>query len=81
MDGFFDLPPQLQQEILDGPALAPPNGTVPNLQDPPNHTTMAIIVAVICLFLGTSVGMLRAFSRIFVSKKLYFEDCTSFHCE
>lgn len=80
MDGFFDLPPQLQQEILNGPALAPPNGTVPNLQNPPNQTTMAIVVAVVCLLLGTSVGMLRAFSRIFVSKKLCLEDCTFFYC-
>lgn len=75
MESFFDLPAQVQEQILNGPALAPPEGTIPNLVDPPNHNGMAIAIAVVCLFFGTSVGLLRAFSRLFVSRKLQLEDC------
>lgn len=79
MDNFFDLPPQAQEQILNGPGLAPPEGTIPNLVDPPNRDGMAIAIAVVCLFLGTMVGVLRAFSRLCVSRKLHLEDCEFVH--
>lgn len=75
MDNLFDLPPEVQEQIFNGPALAPPEGTIPNLADPPNRNGMAIAIAVICLLLGTIVGILRVFSRLCVSRKLHLEDC------
>lgn len=74
---FPNYPPAVQQQILNGPAMMPPNGTIPNLIDPPNHTNEAIAIAVICLLLGVSFGIMRLYSRLIVSRKLHLEDCTS----
>lgn len=79
MDNLFDLPLQAQEQILNGPALAPPEGMIPNLVDPPNQNGMAIAIAVVCLFLGAMVGVLRAFSRLCSSRNLYLEDCEFVH--
>ncbi|KAK5988233.1 hypothetical protein PT974_12373 [Cladobotryum mycophilum] len=44
MDGFLNLSPAQQQALLDGPALKPPPGVVPNFIDPPNRTTTGYII-------------------------------------
>lgn len=72
---FPNLPPAIQQQILDGPALAPPKGVIPNLKNPPNSNVEAIVVLVVCLFLSTVAGLFRAYTRIFIVRKVYLQDC------
>ncbi|KAI1754179.1 cytochrome P450 [Xylaria castorea] len=69
----MDLGPSEQQ--LNGPALAPPDGVVPNFTNPPNEDALGIAVISICLVLATTAGLLRAYSRIIVTAKLRIEDC------
>ncbi|KAI0451921.1 hypothetical protein F5B21DRAFT_485070 [Xylaria acuta] len=68
----MDLGPSEQQ--LNGPALAPPDGVLPNLTNPPNQNALGIAVTAVCLFLGTFAVLLRAYSRVLVSRKLHIED-------
>ncbi|KAI1088163.1 hypothetical protein F5B19DRAFT_26596 [Rostrohypoxylon terebratum] len=76
IQNFPNLPSSVQQQILDGPALAPPSGVKPNFIDPPNRNYEAIAVVVVCLFLSTIAAVGRAYSRTFVTKKVELQDCT-----
>lgn len=78
MENFPNYPPAVQQAILDGPAMVPPNGTIPDFDDPPNSNSLGIGIGVMCLFLGTTTFFLRVYSRIFIVKKLQIEDCASY---
>jgi hypothetical protein len=46
-----------RQALLEGPALGPPDGVFPNYADPPNNTTLAICITIVCLLL-TSLAIL-----------------------
>jgi hypothetical protein len=70
-----NLPPALQQSILDGPALLPPVGVDPNFKNPSIGNTSGIILVVICLFFAITATIGRAYSRLVIQKKLYVEDC------
>ncbi|KAI1453479.1 hypothetical protein F4805DRAFT_443350 [Annulohypoxylon moriforme] len=74
LQNFPNLPIALQQKILNGPALAPPDGVTPNFIDPPNKNYEAIAVLVVCLFLSTAAAIGRAYSRTFVTKKVQLQD-------
>lgn len=75
MDNFPSYPPDVQQQILDGPALTPPDGVLPNFDSPPNKNAEAVAVAVVCMLLVATTGLLRVYSGVFVVKKLHFEEC------
>ncbi|KAI1348252.1 hypothetical protein F5Y01DRAFT_328623 [Xylaria sp. FL0043] len=62
------------EQQLNGPALQPPPGILPNLTNPPNHNALGIAVLSVCLFLATIAALLRAYSRGYVSRKLHIED-------
>jgi hypothetical protein len=70
-----NLPPALQQSILDGPALLPPSGVKPNFTNPSNGNTSGIMLLVICLFFAITATIGRAYSRLVIQRKLYLEDC------
>ncbi|KOS22246.1 hypothetical protein ESCO_001456 [Escovopsis weberi] len=55
---FPHLTPEQQQAVLDGPAMVPPNGTTPNLENPPNqnHTAAAYIGMIWAFFAQLHYG-------------------------
>ncbi|KAI2640767.1 hypothetical protein GGS26DRAFT_176551 [Hypomontagnella submonticulosa] len=59
---------------LNGAATIPPNGVVPDLDNPPHHNGWPIALAVVCILLATAAGLARAYSRLFVIRKLRLED-------
>ncbi|KAJ3554721.1 hypothetical protein NPX13_g10540 [Xylaria arbuscula] len=63
-----------QEEVLNGPALPPPPGVVPNFDNPPNRNQVAIAVNVACSMVTIVVVFLRAYAKIFCMKKLRWED-------
>ncbi|KAI0509535.1 hypothetical protein F5B22DRAFT_648961 [Xylaria bambusicola] len=71
---FPHLTPAQQQAILNGPALIPPDGVEPNLENPSNNNALAIAVSVVGLTLVVISGIGRIYSRVFVVKKLKVED-------
>ncbi|KAK7937368.1 uncharacterized protein PG986_014236, partial [Apiospora aurea] len=65
--------PAEQEKVLAGPALEPPPGIVPNLDDPPNKNGAAIGVCSTCLLIGSFFvfvrvsGMERSWRKICIS--------------
>ncbi|KAI0398142.1 hypothetical protein F5Y17DRAFT_412468 [Xylariaceae sp. FL0594] len=72
------LPPAQQEAILNGPALAPPEGVIPILVNPPNQNVLALVILTILLFLATSVFTLAGYANVFYVKKFYLEDYLAF---
>lgn len=82
MENFPNYPPAVQDAILNGPALTPPDGVVSDFDNPSNHNTEALVLAVVCISLALVAAFLRAYSRLFVSQNVHLEDCASimFQC-
>jgi hypothetical protein len=73
---FPNLPPSVQEEILNSPGMAPPDHVTPNLENPPNDNTQAIVVSVVCLTLVVLSSLIRAYARVVILKVVKLEDCT-----
>jgi hypothetical protein len=73
---FPNLPPSVQEEILNSPGMVPPDNVTPNLENPPNYNAQAIVVSVVCLTLVVVSSLIRAYSRVVILKTVKLEDCT-----
>ncbi|KAI1807881.1 hypothetical protein F4811DRAFT_503530 [Daldinia bambusicola] len=78
LDQFDLLSPEEQEVILDGPALSPPLGVTPNLENPSNNNSAAFAAMTLTLAAGTIAISFRAYSRIFITRKLFLEDFLAF---
>ncbi|KAI0555031.1 hypothetical protein F4679DRAFT_525800 [Xylaria curta] len=78
LDQLHFLPPAQQQAILNGPALVPPAGVVPNLDNPPNGNVLCLIIMTILLVIATLVFTLAVYAKLIHIKKLYVEDFFAF---
>ncbi|KAI0828072.1 hypothetical protein F5Y06DRAFT_302371 [Hypoxylon sp. FL0890] len=72
-ENFYSLPPDQQARILDGPAMQPPAGVVPNFDNPPNSSVAAQAVLGLCLALITISLCGRLCIRFFF-KQLFIGD-------
>ncbi|KAH7304315.1 hypothetical protein B0I35DRAFT_516913 [Stachybotrys elegans] len=70
---WSSLSPAEQEAALNGPAAEPPLGES-QLDYPPNETTMAIAVTVVCLVLATLSAIVRIYSKVFSTKQFRIED-------
>ncbi len=70
-----NLTPDEQEEVLNGPALPPPPGVVPNFDNPGRWNYWGILTNVLCLTITLAVIGLRAYVKIFCVKKPRIEDC------
>lgn len=75
---FSSVPPGELQEVLDGPALPPPEGVEPNFDNPPNESTLALGALFTCLSLATIFLLIRFYVRLFIVKKTHLGDCEYF---
>ncbi|KAI0966394.1 hypothetical protein F4678DRAFT_449249 [Xylaria arbuscula] len=75
---LYLLPPAQQEAILNGPALPPPVGVIPNLENPPNDNLLCIAIITFLLFLATSALALAIYVRLFYAKRVYLEDYLAF---
>ncbi|RWA14416.1 hypothetical protein EKO27_g687 [Xylaria grammica] len=69
-----NLSPEQLEEVMNGPALDPPPGVVPNFDHPPNENYWGIAADVICSFVVLVVVVLRACAKIFCIKERHIED-------
>ncbi|KAI3339261.1 hypothetical protein F4824DRAFT_508660 [Ustulina deusta] len=69
-----NLTPDEQEEVLNGPALPPPPGVVPNFDNPGRWNYWGILTNVLCLTITLAVIGLRAYVKIFCVKKPRIED-------
>ncbi|RYC57669.1 hypothetical protein CHU98_g8547 [Xylaria longipes] len=75
---LHSLPPAQQQAILNGPALAPPAGVVPNLGNPPNGNVLCLIITTFLLLVATSAFTLAGYVKLFYDKRIYLENFFAF---
>ncbi|KAI1375723.1 hypothetical protein F4677DRAFT_460331 [Hypoxylon crocopeplum] len=79
MENFGKLSPSQQNAILASqPGATPPNGTVPNFDNPPTHNDAGVAILTICVFLVTISAFLRLYSRVFVIRVFKLEDYLGF---
>lgn len=71
---------QTLEDILNGPALQPPAGEVPNFVNPRNDNTVASLTYVLCV-LATTLGLIiRAYAKFSGGKTIELEDGTWHNC-
>lgn len=65
----------LKEQMLDKPALKPPPGVLPNLEDPPSHRALSLVTLILCLIITTSMTFMRLYVKVVNVRKLHLEDC------
>lgn len=68
------IPPEQLEYILNQPAQQSPDG-VYHLDNPPNKNAQGLVPAGICMAIGSSVALLRTYSKLACTKKVRLEDC------
>ncbi|PVH98374.1 hypothetical protein DM02DRAFT_468466, partial [Periconia macrospinosa] len=59
---------------LEGPALQPPPGVIPQFDDPPNKTAMGAGLIIACASVCIIIVAVRIYAKAFCSKKMDVED-------
>lgn len=54
--------PEQLQALLEGPALAPPPGVLPNFTDPPNLRRTGVVALLVTLVLSTLAVTMRIYT-------------------
>jgi hypothetical protein len=67
-------PPSLPQSVLNGPALRPPPGEVPDFEHAWNLNDIAEVANLICVVATTFAILVRAYAKAFCQKKMELED-------
>ena len=57
------------------PAAKPPAGVTPDFNNPPSLETSVIVVVVLCLAISSFFVAMRLYTRHFVLRKLWWDDC------
>ncbi|KAI1824024.1 hypothetical protein F4861DRAFT_285973 [Xylaria intraflava] len=71
---FNSLPPDKQEELLNGPASPPPHGVVSNFDNPPNQNHLSLGVTNTGLVISSLFVILWIFSKAFCLRKIHVED-------
>ena len=61
--------------LLEGPAMSPPPGVIPNFHNPPNLNAFVIMTVVLCFAFATLAVLLRIYTKIYILRALAWEDC------
>lgn len=75
---FHMLSPAAQAVLLEGPAIRPPKGVVPDFDNPPNQRIVGWIIVPLCSAISSIAMALRLYSRVVVLKKFMIEDCKGY---
>lgn len=61
--------------LLEGPAMNPPAGVVPNFDDPANLDIYVTLAITLCVASSTLTVVLRMYTKVFILRVLAWEDC------
>ncbi|TGJ83406.1 hypothetical protein E0Z10_g5365 [Xylaria hypoxylon] len=73
-DLLASLPPAAREAVLDGPAHTPPEGIMPNFDNPQSQNRLVIGAATTGFVLITIIFLARIYSRAFCLKRVHIED-------
>ena len=71
-------PEQVQAELrtlLEGPAMSPPAGVIPDFDHAPNLDIYVAITITLCVIFATLAVLLRMYAKVFILRVLAWEDC------
>ncbi|KAI0595989.1 hypothetical protein F4775DRAFT_594784 [Biscogniauxia sp. FL1348] len=68
------LPPYAQEIVLDGPAMLPPPGVIPELDHPPNRNDIGYVTNAICIAALSTVLLIRGYAKLVCIGKVEIED-------
>lgn len=60
--------------LLEGPAMSPPAGVIPNFHDPPNLDVFVALTITLCVTFATLAVLLRMYTKVFILRALAWED-------
>lgn len=60
--------------ILNGPAMAPPEGETSDFTNPPNENPLAIGVLVTMIVISTLCVLIRLYARVYLLRKVQLEE-------
>ncbi|KAF6227624.1 hypothetical protein HO173_012153 [Letharia columbiana] len=60
--------------LLEGPAMSPPAGVIPNFHNPPNLNVFVTLTITLCVAFGTLAVLLRMYTKVFILRALAWED-------
>ena len=69
------LTPKQLQELLDGPAVAPPASIIPNLAHPPNIDTVCYMTFSLCVSFVSLAVIIRMYTKRVLIRSIAYEDC------
>ena len=69
--------PEQLQILLNGPALAPPPGVIPNFIDPPNLDRTGTVVQLITLIVSTLAIIMRIYTKARILHQIAGADCAA----
>lgn len=75
LDQIHLLPEMAQQAILNGPALDPPPGIMPNFDNPPNGNAIGLAITTVSISISTAALVLAAYVKLYRVRKAHLEDC------
>lgn len=61
--------------LLEGPAMSPPAGVVPNFDDPANLDVYFNVTITLCIAFSTVAVILRMYTKVCILRVLAWEDC------
>lgn len=61
--------------LLEGPAISPPAGVIPNFHDPSNLDVFVALTMTLSVTFGTVAVLLRMYTKIYILRALAWEDC------
>lgn len=71
---FSHLSPSDLDKALNGPALQPPPGVIPNFEHPGNKNTVALVALIICLVVSSTSLVIRAYVRFWKTRQQHVGD-------
>lgn len=67
--------PEYVQKLLNGPAMAAPAGAHHNFVNPESLNDWFILTIVLCLVVSTLAVSARVYTKLWIMKKIGWEDC------
>ena len=64
------------EALLNGPALAPPPGVTPQLNNPPSYRAATTAIPTVCLIVATLAVSMRVYTRARIIRVVNIADCT-----
>lgn len=63
------------EDLLNGPALSPPPGVTPQLDNPPSYRAATTVIPTLCLTIATLSVAMRVYTRVRIINVVNIADC------